>query len=230
MSAQLLSVIIPVYNECRTIETILGVIERVPVEKEMIVVDDGSTDGTREILSQKFKNRPGTQIIFHDSNRGKGEAVRTGVAKATGERVIIQDADLEYDPSDYLKLLAVAARLDAPVVYGSRFLGNKKASSRWHRTVNGFLTQLTNFLYGSRLTDMETCYKLIHRDVIKKILLISKGFEIEVELTAKILKAGFPIVEVPIAYKGRSFHEGKKIGWRDGVMAVERLFYFRFHP
>ena len=222
-----LSVIVPVFNEHNTIERVIELIRAVPVPKEIIVVDDGSGDGTREILKKRLATADVT-LIFHEKNQGKGAAVRTGIRAAGGGAIIIQDADLEYDPMDYVPLLAAMQSSGARIVYGSRFLGKKKVTSSFHRFVNYFLTTLTNVLYGSHLTDMETCYKLFRSDLLKSIPLVSPGFEIEVELTAKTLLRKERIVEVPVSYKGRSFHEGKKIGWRDGVKAVGQLFCYRF--
>ncbi len=223
-----LSVLVPVYNEKNTILQILDVIQCVPLSKEIIVVDDGSTDGTRELLKKNVSARDGFVVLFHEQNRGKGAAVRTGAAHASGDAVIIQDADLEYNPMDYLPLIELMDRTGADVVYGSRFSGKKKVTAVWHKAVNGFLTGLTNVLYGSRLTDMETCYKLFRTSALRSLELVSNGFEIEVEFTAKLLKKGYRIAEIPISYKGRSFHEGKKIGWKDGIKAVQQIFYYRF--
>ena len=223
-----LSVVLPVYNEKNTIRQIVDLIEAVPVDKELLIVDDGSTDGTREIIQNFFSSRKDIRVILHDKNKGKGAAVRTGIAAAEGDVIIIQDADLEYNPSDYAKLLPVLSSEGVGAAYGSRFLGRHAVTTPWHRFVNFFLTALTNTLYGSRLTDMETCYKMIRTPLLKQLALESSGFEVEVELTAKLLLAGEKIVEVPIAYKGRSFHEGKKIGWRDGLKGVSALFRYRF--
>lgn len=225
-----LSVLIPVYNEKNTIEKIVQVIRAVPVEKEIILVDDGSSDGTREIIRRLFSNQSDVKVIFHEANAGKGRAIQTGIAAASGDTVIIQDADLEYDPKDYPRLLRAMEENRVNVVYGSRFLGGVKVTAWWHRSVNYFLTLLTNVLYGSRLTDMETCYKLIKTGTLRDITIESSGFEIEAELSAKLLKMKERILEVPISYKGRSYHQGKKIGWRDGVQAIFTLFYYRFHP
>lgn len=223
-----LSVIVPVYNERETLLKIIEAIEVSPVSKEIILVDDGSTDGTRELIQRHFLERSGFKVIFHVRNQGKGQAVRTGIAVASGNAVIIQDADLEYDPTDYVNLLKALKEDASPVVYGSRFFGKQKVTASWHRFVNYFLTMLTNVLYGSRLTDMETCYKLFSTPFLKSLLLESSGFEIEVELTAKTLRSGLNIREIPIAYKGRSFHEGKKIGWKDGFKAIAALLKYRF--
>ena len=225
--AAALSVIVPVYNENATIRAILEMIHAVPVDKEIIVVDDGSSDGTRELLREHFEGRPDFKIMFHEKNQGKGRAIRTGIGAATGEALIIQDADLEYDPMDYLPLLSRLKEGPARVVYGSRFLNKRRVTAPWHRFVNYVLTLLTNILYGSKLTDMETCYKLFKCEVIRKLDLVSDGFEIEVELTVRALKSGEQIVEEAISYRGRSFHEGKKLGWTDGVKAVWALIYYR---
>lgn len=222
-----LSIIIPIYNEKSTIVDLVAQVQAVPVEKEIVLVDDGSSDGTREIL-RNYKDRSGFRVIFHEVNQGKGSAVRTGIRAATGDAVIIQDADLEYDPMDYVPLLKALGSNGVNVVYGSRFLSKKDVTTPWHRFVNYFLTVLTNSLFGSKLTDMETCYKLFRTKTIGELPLESSGFEIEVELTVKILKKGERILEVPVSYKGRSFHEGKKIGWKDGLKAVQMLFYYRF--
>jgi len=215
-------------SEKDTIEKILKLIQAVPVDKEIIIVDDGSVDGTQTVLRDKFSNQAGFRTIFHDKNEGKGRAIRTGIAAASGDAIIIQDADLEYDPMDYLKLLTALEKNGLNVVYGSRFLEKKKVTAPWHRFVNYFLTMVTNVLFSSNLTDMETCYKLIRTPVLRSLGICSSGFEIEPEISAKLLKRGERIVEVPISYKGRSYHQGKKIGWKDGLRAVHTLFYYRF--
>ena len=237
----------PVYNERTTLEAIVRRVQAVdltvdlngvnavpagPVtlEREIVIVDDGSTDGTRDILDQ-WRNDPppDMQIIYHEQNQGKGAALRTGFQHATGDILIIQDADLEYDPLDYVKLLAPLLEGRAPVIYGSRFLGGPRAAmSLSHTLGNQFLTIITNLLYGTSLSDMETCYKCFRRDVINGMVLRSRAFEIEPELTAKILKRGYTIFEVPITYNGRDFHEGKKISWKDGFSAVRTLLRYRF--
>lgn len=222
-----LSVIVPVFNENKTMRRIIDVIRAVPVDKEILVIDDGSTDGTRETL-RSWPAHPEVRVVYHDKNKGKGAAVRTGIREAKGDAVIIQDADLEYDPMDYLLLLNAMQAGGSNVVYGSRFLGKKGVSSFWHRGVNQFLTGLTNALFDSHLTDMETCYKLYRAPLLRSLELSSDGFEVEVELAAKTLKRGEKITEVPISYKGRSFGEGKKIGWRDGFKAVFALIKHRF--
>lgn len=221
-----LSVIVPVYNEKKTIEQIISVIRSVPVEKEIIVIDDGSTDGTRNIIRSLEGSRD-LKAVYHEKNRGKGMAIRNGFAVATGDVVIIQDADLEYDPMDYLKLLGAMQKSGSAVVYGSRFLGKKRVTAGWHRFANFFLTWLTNILFSSKLTDMETCYKLIRSSTMKKLHLRTEGFEIEAELTVQLLRLREKILEVPVSYKGRLFRQGKKIDWKDGVITVFTLFKLR---
>lgn len=216
-----LSVIIPVYNERGHIKEIIAAVQAVPVQKEVIVVDDGSTDGTRDLL----KNGQGFKVILHDRNLGKGAAIRSGLAAVTGDVVVIQDADLEYSPQDYGKLLKPIKEGKTRVVYGSRILGRGEflpASYYANRT----LTLLTNLLFGSRLTDMETCYKVIQAALLQCLGLVSSRFEIEPEITCKILKRKEAIVEVPIKYRGRT--RGKKIGPRDGVQAIWNLLKWKF--
>ena len=216
-----LSVVIPVYNERSTLQPILEKVDAVEVEKEVIIVDDCSTDGTRDLL--EGMERDGRVVVFHERNRGKGAALRTGFARARGDFIIIQDADLEYDPNDYLRLLAAASERDADVVYGSRFQGRRPPMAFKNWVGNRVLTELTNVLYGSRLTDMETCYKLVRRDVVQGFRIESNRFNVEPELTAKLLMNGTSIVEVPISYVGRTRSEGKKISWLDFVSAVWTL-------
>lgn len=223
-----LSVIVPVYNEEKTILEIIHRIQRVAVDKEIILVEDGSTDGTREVIEREIDGQPDVRVILQERNMGKGKAIRTGIAAAQGDAVIIQDADLEYDPRDYVRLLEALEREKVNVVYGSRFLSGRKVTQPWHRFVNYTLTVLTNILYGCKLTDMETCYKLFRRGTVQSLDLRSDGFEIEPEITARILQRRERIVEVPISYKGRSFHEGKKIGWKDGFIAIFTLLRHRF--
>ena len=212
-----LSVIIPVFNERATIQELLKRVDAVDLEKEVIIVDDCSTDGTREVLKEIWRNIH--TVVFHDKNLGKGAAVRTGLKYASGDYVIVQDADLEYDPKDYKRLLAKAQEHHADVVYGSRFVGTRPAMSVRHWVGNKLLTGLTNVLYGASLTDMETCYKLFRRELITGLHIQSNGFSVEPEITAKILKLGLSIHEVPVSYTGRTFSEGKKISWRDFVSA-----------
>ena len=223
-----LSVVMPVYNEMKTIREILKRVREVDIEKEIIMVDDYSLDGTREIL-EDLKDKD-TKVFYHEKNMGKGAALRTGFVHASGDYIIVQDADLEYDPQDYGKLLAVVREKNAPVVYGSRFLGRGRpdamALSNW--LANRSLTAMTNFLFGAHVTDMETCYKLFRSDIIKGISYKSDRFGFEPEITAKLLHRGITIHEVPIAYKGRASHEGKKIGYGDGVSAIWTIIKYRF--
>ncbi|MFH1645367.1 MAG: glycosyltransferase family 2 protein [Candidatus Omnitrophota bacterium] len=224
-----LSVLIPVYNEANTILEVVKQVQSVDIDKEIILVDDFSTDGTRELLKKSFDiSNDKIKVCYHNKNLGKGAAIRTALDKARGEYSIIQDADLEYNPWDYKVLLKVAEEKDADVVYGSRFLKTWRVTSFWHFMVNKFLTVLTNALFGSNLTDMETCYKLLKTDLFKSLEMESHRFEIEPEITAKLLKKGCPIPEVPVSYKGRSYHDGKKICWKDGVEAVFVLLKYRF--
>ena len=220
------SIIIPVYNEAATIEQIVQRVRSSPIEKEIIVVDDGSTDGTRDLLANEHS--PDTRVVLHPRNQGKGMAIRTGLAHATGDYVLIQDADLEYDPADYELLIRPILRGKATIVYGSRFLGEHKAMLFWHSVGNRLLTLVTNVLYDSTLTDMETCYKLFPTELIQRIPLRAQRFEFEPEITAKVLKRGYRIYEVPISYAGREMHEGKKISWRDGFPALLTLIKYRF--
>ncbi len=222
-----LSVIMPVYNEKETICEILKQVRAIDLVGEIIIVDDGSTDGTRDLLKQE-ETQPGTIVIYHKYNQGKGAAVRTGFDRATGDILLIQDADLEYDPRDYPLLIRPIVEGRVKVVYGSRFLGPRKAMLFWHMLGNKFLTLLTNVLYNTILSDMETCYKVFRADVIKGVPLRSHRFEFEPEITAKVLKRGHRIFEVPISYYGREYNEGKKISWRDGPIAAWTLIKYRF--
>ena len=225
-----LSVIVPVFNERNTLVEIVRRMRAVElpenIETEIIVVDDGSDDGTRDVLRQLGDST--VRIVMHPNNRGKGAALRTGFASATGEYVLVQDADLEYDPEDWPKLLQPVIRGKARVVYGSRFTGERRNMLFLHWVGNRFLSLTTNVLYNTTLSDMETCYKLIDRQLLDTLTLHSNRFEIEPELTAKILKRGVRIYEVPISYTGREMDEGKKITWRDGVTALYTLVRYRF--
>lgn len=225
-----LSIIMPVYNECETLAEILRQVRAVElpgVEKEILVVDDGSSDGSRDILVEEAKTWD-LQVSYHDQNRGKGAAVRTAIEHATGDLILIQDADLEYDPRDYSTLIRPIVEGRVAVVYGSRFLGPRKAMLFWHMLGNKLLTLTTNILYNAILSDMETCYKCFRADVIKDIPLRARRFDFEPEVTAKVLKRGHRIFEVPISYYGREYHEGKKISWRDGPVAFWTLIKYRF--
>jgi glycosyltransferase involved in cell wall biosynthesis len=217
-----LSVVIPCYNESVTIEAILAAVRGSEItDLEIVVVDDASTDGTREKL-RALEGQPGLRVIFHDRNQGKGAALRTGFRAATGEVVIVQDADLEYDPKDYPKLLAPIRAGKADVVYGSRFVGGEshRVLYFWHYAANKLLTLFSNMFTNLNLTDMETCYKAFRRDVIQKIDLREDRFGFEPEVTAKVARMGCRIYEVGISYSGRTYAEGKKIGWRDGLRAL----------
>jgi len=221
----LLSVIIPVYNEVSTLKDILEKISSVDLDKEIIVVDDGSRDGSVDLLNRI--NNENIKIIICPKNRGKGAAFLTGIEHARGKFVIPQDADLEYDPQDYVSLVNYALRNNLAVVYGSRFLKGGGSTSFWHYRVNQLLTGFTNFLFGCALTDMETCYKLVKLDLLKKLGLSSRRFEIEPEITVKLIKQGYGIAEIPIAYKSRFYHQGKKIGWQDGLSTIFCLLKLR---
>ena len=213
-----ISVVIPVFNEAETLRKLLAKVEAVEIDKEVIIVDDGSTDGTRDLLTKM--SRPDRVVVFHETNAGKGAALRTGFRRATGDYVIVQDADLEYDPRDYVRLLEAAQQHDADAVYGTRFAGPRPQMAYANRVGNRLLTWLTNCLYGSTLSDMETCYKLIRRNVLADLTIESNRFDVEPELTAKLLLRGTHILEVPISYVGRTHSEGKKISWVDFVSAV----------
>lgn len=223
-----LSIIIPVFNERATVLTVLDRVQAAGHDAEIIVVDDGSTDGSREILAVRARESGGRiTLLEHPANRGKGAALVTGIARAVGEYVLIQDADLEYDPADYGLLLAVVDSQRAAAVYGSRFGTSRPKMSVRHVVGNRLLTGLTNLLYGSDLTDMETCYKLIRRSLFLELGITCNRFDVEPEITAKLLKRGVRIHEVPINYEGRSFAAGKKISWVDFVSAVWTLVRLR---
>lgn len=221
----LVSIVIPVYNERNTVRLIVDRVNEVslPLQKEIVVVDDGSTDGTREVLSELQQERPGLlRLILHPRNRGKGAALRTGFAQCNGDIVIVQDADLEYDPREYGKLLQPILDGRADVVYGSRFAGEgpHRVLYYWHYLGNQFLTLLSNMCTNLNLTDMETCYKVFKREVISRIDIQEDRFGFEPEVTAKVARLKCRVYEVGISYSGRSYEEGKKIDWRDGVRAL----------
>jgi glycosyltransferase involved in cell wall biosynthesis len=238
-----LSIIMPVYNEIETVAEILRRVRAVPLtvpvgygpddgaavefEREVVIVDDGSTDGTREYL-RTLEDEPDVVVVFHKRNQGKGAAVRTALQHAGGDVMVIQDADLEYDPRDYSALLQPIVEDRSQVVYGSRFRGGPtRAMFFWHMVGNRFLTLVTNVLYDTILSDMETCYKVFTRQVAGQLDLKAPGWGFDPEITAQILKRGYRIYEVPISYTGREFEEGKKIGWRDGITVLWTLLKYR---
>ncbi len=225
-----LSVIIPVYNEIETLEPAVKAVLAVGMANEIVIVDDGSTDGTIALYPQIEALDESIRVFKHEKNQGKGAAVRTGFSKATGDILLIQDADLEYDPRDYPALIQPIEENRAVVVYGSRFRGGPtKTMFFWHMVGNKFLTLVTNILYNTIISDMETCYKVFRADVVKGVPLRSKGFEFEPEITSKMLKRGHRIYEVPISYNGREFEEGKKLNpWREGPKALYYLLKYRF--
>ena len=227
-----LSIVIPVYNEAATISAIVAKVRSVDVgmEKEILLVDDCSRDGTRDVLAQMGAEHADLKILFHETNRGKGAALRTGFAAATGDIVLIQDADLEYDPQEYPRLLQPILDRHADVVYGSRFLGGgaHRVVYFWHYLGNKLLTTLSNMTTNLNLTDMEVCYKVFRREVIQGIPLKEDRFGFEVEITAKVARRKLKIYEVPISYYGRDYAEGKKIGWKDGFSALRCIARYAF--
>lgn len=226
-----LSVVMPVFNEVETLVEIIDRVRDVEIPKEIIIVDDGSTDGTRDLLRDKVEGLyPDVRIYYHERNRGKGAAVRTGIEQAAGDFVVIQDADLEYNPREYFVLLEPLLDGRADVVFGSRFLGGgaHRVHFFWHRVANGFLTTLSNMMTNLNLTDMEVCYKVFRTEVIKSIRIRSNRFDFEPEITAKVAKQRCRVYEVPISYSGRDYEEGKKIGWRDGLVALWTILKYRF--
>jgi glycosyltransferase involved in cell wall biosynthesis len=226
------SVVIPVFNEVHTIKEIIERVQEVHLpqvaSREIVIIDDYSTDGTRGILAT-YEDQNAFKIVFHDRNRGKGAALRTGIAKTTGSIVIIQDADLEYDPQEYPKLMAPILAGKADVVYGSRFAGgeSKRVLYFWHSVGNKFLTTLSNMFTNINLTDMETCYKVFRGEVIRSIRIEEDRFGFEPEVTSKVARMGCRIYEVGISYSGRTYSEGKKINWKDGVRAIWCILKYR---
>ena len=224
-----ISIIIPVFNEKNSIEEIIKRVQAVDVglEKEIIIVDDCSQDGTRQILEKL--NYPNMKLFFHSKNKGKGAALQTGFSKAEGDIILIQDADLEYDPKEYHKLLEPILDGRADVVYGSRFLGGPhRVLFFWHYVGNKILTMLSNMTSNLNLTDMETCYKVFKKEILNKIKIKSKRFGFEPEVTIKFAKLKCRIYEVPISYSGRDYSEGKKIGWKDGIAAIFHIIRYKF--
>jgi glycosyltransferase involved in cell wall biosynthesis len=223
-----ISVVIPVYNEMQTIRNILARVQKTKLVAEILVVDDGSTDGSREVLKE-LDGSESIRVILHDKNQGKGAAVMTGIRQASGDVIIIQDADLEYDPRDYPALLQPIEEGLADVVYGSRFLGGaRRPIMFWHMIANKLLTLMTNLLYNNILTDMETGYKVFRNEVVRELKIHARGFDFEPEFTAKILKSKVRIFEVPITFNPRDYSEGKKIKFKDAIAAVWTLIKYRF--
>ena len=230
-AGELLSIIVPVYNEVRTVRAVIDRLLAIdlPVPREILVVDDGSTDGTREVLATVAVELPAVSVIQATRNGGKGSAIRIGLSSATGTIVAIQDADLELDPQQLAALVAPILRRDANVVYGSRFLAGRPDAPLLSVAANKVLTNVTNVLFGGRLTDMETCYKIMRTDVARSLRLTANRFDIEPEITARLLRGGHRIHELPVHFDARSKADGKKIGWRDGVRALQVLVRERFH-
>lgn len=226
----LLTVIMPVYNEAATIAEAVKAVLQTTYKKELVIIDDGSTDGTREILTQI--RHSDVKVIFHEKNTGKGAALRTGFAQAMGDIILIQDADLEYDPSEYAILLRPILSGKADVVYGSRFAGHgaHRVLYFWHYVGNRFLTLLSNLFTNLNLTDMESCYKVFTKEALRGVQIRENRFGFEPEITAKMSKKGLRIYEVPISYYGRTYAEGKKIDWRDGAWAIWCILKYNLSP
>jgi len=227
---RLLSVIMPAYNEASTISEVVEMVLRQPSVQELIIIDDCSKDGTWEVLQKLVNQHPQIKIYRHEVNQGKGAALRTGIAAATSPIVLIQDADLEYDPHEYEKLIHPILTNKADVVFGSRFAGGgeHRVLYYWHSVGNQFLTMLSNMATNINITDMETCYKVFRREIIQKITIEENRFGFEPEITAKVAKLHARIYEVPISYYGRTYEEGKKIGWRDGLRAIWCILKYNF--
>lgn len=222
------SILMPVYNELKTIMDVLELVKGVNMDKEIILVDDFSTDGTRELLKDRFGDgKDATKIFYHEKNMGKGTAIRTALSHAQGDYIIVQDADMEYSPHDMARLATVAEETEAEAVYGSRFLKTWRTTSLPHFVVNKLLTVLTNVLFGGSLTDMETCYKMVRTDLMRDLDIQANRFEFEPEVTIKLLKRGIKIKEIPVSYRGRGYDEGKKIGWKDGIEALCTILRYR---
>jgi glycosyltransferase involved in cell wall biosynthesis len=226
-----LSVIVPAYNEAATIESVARRLRAIPLRLEIIAVDDASTDGTGEVVDRLARERLIDRVIHHPANRGKGAALRSGIAAAGGDVIVVQDADLEYDPADLVTLLQPIRTGKADAVYGSRFQGGpRRVLFFWHSVGNRFLTLMSNMFTNLNLTDMETCYKLVRTDLLKRLPLTSDRFGFEVEVTARLSQVGARIWELPITYSGRTYAEGKKITWRDGLAALVHIVRFNLFP
>lgn len=230
-----LSIVIPVYNERRLIAQVVDLVEsvRLPADlkRELVIVDDKSTDGSTQVLRDLAARRPDLKILFHQVNRGKGGALATGFAAAAGDIILIQDADLEYNPHQYPQLLAPLIEGRADVVYGSRYADpNRRKSPWWHTLGNRVLTGLSNLLSGLRVTDMECCYKVFRRQVLRQVVIQENRFGFEPEITAKIARLKVRLVEIPVDYTSRSYHEGKKIGWKDGISAIRCILRYGLGP
>ena len=227
-----LSVVIPIYNEIATLEELVRRVQAVDIDKELVLVDDGSTDGTRELLTRLEKEYDNIQVHLHEANQGKGAALRTGFKHCKGDIVIVQDADLEYDPAEYPRLIKPILDGRADVVYGSRFVGGDehRVLYFWHMVGNRMLTLLSNMMTNLNLTDMETCYKVFRREVIQDISIEEDRFGFEPEITAKMARKRVAIYEIGISYSGRTYDEGKKIGWKDGVRALWCIAKYNLRP